>query len=144
VQRILLLLKSFSRQMRMFMHPRGVRRIKYDGKTVSDEMASSVQTYLTAFLIVFSISLMLISIEGKDAVTNFTSVLTAINNMGPGLNLVGPAKNFDHMSILSKYVLMFDMLAGRLELYPLLMLMNPFLWKETAEKQARIRRRADR
>ena len=87
---------------------------------------------------------MLISIEGKDAVTNFTSVLTTINNMGPGLNLVGPSKNFEHMSILSKYVLMFDMLAGRLELYPLLMLMNPLLWKETAQKQARIRRRFDR
>jgi trk system potassium uptake protein TrkH len=144
VQRILILLKSFTRQMRMFVHPRSVRRIKYDGKSISDEMASSVQTYLIAFLIVFGVSLMLISLEGKDAVTNFTSVLTTINNMGPGLNLVGPAKNFEHMSVLSKYVLMFDMLAGRLELYPLLMLMNPLLWKETAQKQARIRRRIDR
>ena len=144
VQRILILMKSFTRQMRIFVHPRSVRRIKYDGKSISDEMASSVQTYLIAFLIVFGVSLMLISIEGKDAVTNFTSVLTTINNMGPGLNLVGPSKNFEHMSILSKYVLMFDMLAGRLELYPLLMLMNPLLWKETAQKQARIRRRFDR
>ena len=144
VQRILLLLKSFVRQMRMYVHPRSVRRIKYDGKSVSDEMAASVQTYLTAFLIVFGVSIMLISLEGKDAVTNFTAVLTTINNMGPGLNLVGPAKNFDCMSTLSKYVLMFDMLAGRLELYPLLMLMNPLLWKETIHKQARIRRRMDR
>ena len=141
VQRILLLFKSFLRQMRMFAHPRGVRRIKYDGRSVSDEMAASVQTYLTAFLIVFGVSLMLISLEGKDAVTNFTAVLTTINNMGPGLNLVGPAKNFDCMSILSKYVLMFDMLAGRLELYPLLMLFSPTLWKETVQKQARMRRR---
>lgn len=141
VQRILMLFKSFLRQMRMFAHPHSVRRIKYDGRSVSDEMAASVQTYLTAFLIVFGVSIMLISLEGKDAVTNFTAVLTTINNMGPGLNLVGPAKNFECMSTLSKYVLMFDMLAGRLELYPLLMLFSPGIWKETLQKQARQRRR---
>ena len=141
VQRILLLFKSYLRQMQMFLHPRAVRRIKYDGKSVSDEMAASVQTYLTAFLLIFGVSLVLVSLEGKDPVTNFTAVLTTINNMGPGLNLVGPAKNFDCMSTLSKYVLMFDMLAGRLELYPLLLLFHPALWKETAQKQARLRRK---
>ena len=82
--------------------------------------------------------------EGRDLTTNFTAVLTTMNNMGPGLADVGPSRNFGELSVLSKYVLMFDMLAGRLELFPMLVLFHPVLWKETWAGSKRKRRRSRR
>ena len=79
----------------------------------------------------------LVMLEGVDLLTGFSSVLTTINNMGPGFNLVGPTMNFANMSTLSKYVLMFDMLAGRLELFPMLLFIHPGLWREAAERERR-------
>ena len=78
----------------------------------------------------FTFSVLLVSLEGKDLTTNFTAVAATINNIGPGLSLVGPTQNFGSFGIFSKYVLMFDMLAGRLELFPLLILFHPVLWKD--------------
>ena len=75
-------------------------------------------------------SLALISLEGKDMVTNFTAVATTINNVGPGLELVGPTQNFAHFNVLSKLVFIFNMIAGRLELFPLLLLFSPTTWKK--------------
>jgi trk system potassium uptake protein TrkH len=80
---------------------------------------------------------LLIAIDGNDLVTNFTAVAATINNIGPGLSMVGPTQNFSHFSIFSKYILMFDMIAGRLELFPLLMLFHPELWKEMFVKYTR-------
>ena len=82
---------------------------------------------------VFAVSLLIISFDGKDLVTNFTAVIATLNNIGPGLNLVGPTCNFGHFSVLSKYVIMFDMLAGRLELFPMLLVCYPPLWKQMFE-----------
>ena len=73
--------------------------------------------------------MLFVSLDGYDHTTNFTAVASALGNIGPGFSLVGPTQNFAHFSVLSKYVLMFDMLAGRLELFPLLVLLSPATWK---------------
>ena len=87
------------------------------------------------FMIIFSASVFAVSFEGKDLVSNFTAVAATINNRGPGLQMVGPTQNFQHFSVFSKYVLMFDMLAGRLELFPLLILFHPGAWKDLFTKR---------
>ena len=91
-------------------------------------------------MIVFSISVFLVSFEGKDLVTNFTAVIATINNIGPGLELVGPTQNFGGFSAVTKYVLMFDMLAGRLDLFPLLILLHPAMWKELFSSKMRAKK----
>ena len=93
-------------------------------------MVRSTNVYFIAFTTVFALSLFLLSFEGRDLVTSFTAVAATINNIGPGLNQVGPTCNFSFFSDFSKWVLIFDMLAGRLELFPMLMLFHPALWKE--------------
>ena len=90
----------------------------------------SVNAFLVAYLIVMAVSILIVSLNCDDVVTNFTSVVTCINNVGPGLNLVGPASNFGALHPLSKVVLIFDMLAGRLELFPMLLLFAPETWRK--------------
>ena len=94
------------------------------------EVTRSVNVYFITFMILFSLSVFALSFEGRDLITNFTAVAATINNIGPGLELVGPTQNFGLFTIFSKYVLMFDMLAGRLELFPLLILFHPAVWKD--------------
>lgn len=101
-----------------------------EDKPLDQSAISSVGVYFTTFILIFGVSFFLVSLEGNDLETNFTAVLTTLNNMGPGLAKVGPTQNFGGLSNLSKYVLMFDMLAGRLELFPMLVLFHPLLWKE--------------
>jgi trk system potassium uptake protein TrkH len=101
-----------------------------DGKTIEHEVVRAVNVYFITFIILFTTSVLLISFEGKDMTSNFTAVAATINNIGPGLELVGPTKNFNVYGTFSKYVLMFEMLAGRLELFPLLLLFYPPAWKE--------------
>ena len=101
-----------------------------DGKPVEHEVVRATNVYFITFMILFSFSVLALSFEGKDLVTNFTAVAATINNIGPGLELVGPTQNFMHFTMFSKYVLMFDMLAGRLELFPLLILLHPTVWKD--------------
>lgn len=95
----------------------------------------STNVYFITFMIIFTISVLAVSFEDKDLVTNFTAVIATLNNIGPGLELAGPTQNFGHFSIFSKYVLMFDMLAGRLELFPLLILFHPSAWKDFFTKR---------
>ena len=101
----------------------------------------SINVYFITFAVVFVISLFLVSFEENDLVTNFTAVAATINNIGPGLELAGPTQNFGHFSMLTKYVLMFDMLAGRLELFPLLILFHPAVWKDLHTTHRNWRRR---
>lgn len=101
-----------------------------DGKPVEHEIIRSVNVYFITYILLFALSVFLVSLEGKDLVTTFTAVAATFNNIGPGLAMVGPTQNFGILSIFSKYVLMFDMLAGRLELFPLLVLFLPTIWKE--------------
>lgn len=140
VSRVIMMLKSVKRELNAYLHPKSVRTIKMEGKALDQGAISSVAVYCITFTLVFAVSFLLVALEGRDLTTNFTAVLTTMNNMGPGLADVGPSKNFGGLSILSKYVLMFDMLAGRLELFPMLVLFHPVLWKETWEGGKRRRR----
>ena len=85
---------------------------------------------MIAYIVVFVISLVIVSFDNHDLITNFTAVTASINNIGPGLELVGPTANFSFFSVPSKIVLIFDMLAGRLELFPMLILFTPSTWKK--------------
>ena len=130
VSRILILIKGMSRELKTLVHPKQVQKISIDSREVERETVRSVNAYIVCYVIMFAISVMLLSIEETDLVTNFTAVATAINNVGPGLGAVGPMSNFGHLSVLSKLTLTFDMLAGRLELFPMLVLFSPATWKK--------------
>lgn len=140
VSRFIMLIKSVKRELMSYIHPKSIMKIKMDGKPVEHGVARSVNVYFITFVLVFVASVFLISLEGRDMTTNFTAVAATINNIGPGLELVGPARNFGFFSTPSKYVLMFDMLAGRLELFPLLILFYPTMWKEMFERRMHIHR----
>ena len=137
VSRIIVFVKSAVREVRSYIHPRSIKRVKVEGRPVEHEAIRSINVYLTTYVLIFVLSVFLISLEGKDLVTTFTSVAATINNIGPGLSQVGPTASFAHMTDLSKWVLIFDMLAGRLELFPMLILFHPTIWKQTFQRKAR-------
>ena len=130
VSRFVVLIKSVGKEIHSYIHPRSVKKIQIEGKPVEHDVVRSINVYCITFFIVFCVSVLLISFEGKDFVTNFTAVAATINNIGPGLELVGPTANFSFFTDFSKWILMFDMLAGRLELFPLLILFHPKIWKD--------------
>lgn len=140
VSRFVILLKSVKRELISYIHPRSIHKLKMDGKPIEHEVTRSVNVYFITFVLVFVASLLLVSLENNDLTTNFTAVAATINNIGPGLELVGPSRNFGFFTDFSKYVLMIDMLAGRLELFPLLILFYPPMWKEMFERQQHIHR----
>lgn len=131
VSRILILFKGMARELRTIVHPRQVKKISIDGKPVDREVIRSVNAYITTFIVIFAVSLIAISFEGRDLITSFTSVAATIGNAGPGLGGVGPMANYADFSIFSKLVLTFDMLAGRLELFPMLILFAPSTYSKT-------------
>lgn len=141
VSRLVILVKSIVREMNSYIHPKSVRKVKFDGAPVEQELLHSIQVYLAVYVLLFAGSVFLISLENYDLVTTFTAVATTFNNIGPGLALIGPAGNFSFFSDFSKWVMIFDMLAGRLELFPLLILFHPTLWKDMAARRVRRRRR---
>jgi len=130
VSRLVILIKGMAREVRMIIHPRRVRKISIDGKDVDREVVRSANAYMICYIIVFVSALVLISLDGLDLVTNFTSVVATINNIGPGLGKVGPLGNYAIFSGFSKLVLSFTMLAGRLELFPMLILFYPGTYKK--------------
>lgn len=134
ISRILVAIKTVFKEFKSYIHPKRVFKIKIDGKTVAHDVVRATNAYFLTFITLFVISIFLISFDDYDLITSFTSVVAAINNIGPGLELVGPTGNFSAFSDFSKFVLIFDMLAGRLELFPLLLLFYPSLWKETASQ----------
>ncbi len=135
VSRFVVAVKTIIKEMTSYIHPKSIQKIKIDKKPVDHEIIRSINVYFITFIIIFSASVFLISLEGKDLTTNFTAVAATINNIGPGLELVGPTQNFGSFSAFSKYVLMFDMLAGRLELFPLLILFHPVIWRDLFAKK---------
>ena len=137
ISRIIVFFKSAAKEVGSFIHPRSVKRIKVEGRPVEHEAIRSINVYLTTYVLIFAVSVFLISLENKDLVTNFTAVAATINNIGPGLSLVGPTAHFGHMSDLSKVTLIFDMLAGRLELFPMLILFHPTVWKQAFQRRVR-------
>ena len=130
VSRFVILIKTIIKELNSYIHPRSVKKIKVEGKPVEHEVIRSVNVYMITFILTFVVSVFLVSLEGKDLTTNFTAVAATINNIGPGLELAGPTQNFGHFGILSKIVMIFDMLAGRLELFPMLLLFHPVVIKE--------------
>lgn len=130
VSRIVIMCKTVVKELNSYIHPKSIQKIKFERKPVEHEVVRSINVYFITFTILFCASVFAVSFEGRDLVTTFTAVAATINNVGPGLNLVGPTQNFGLLSPFSKYVLMFDMLAGRLELFPLLILFHPAVWKD--------------
>lgn len=137
VSRFVLAAKSIKKELHSYIHPKAVKQIVMDDKEVDYGTIRSVFIYFVTFVIIFVISILIIALEEKDLVTNFTSVTTTLNNIGPGLSMVGPTQNFGHFSILSKWVFIIDMLAGRLELFPLLILFHPSIWHDLIVKPVR-------
>ena len=130
VSRIVIMLKTVKKELNNYSHPKSIKKIMFEKKAVEHEVLRAINVYLITFIIVFTSSLTLLSFENHDFSTTFTAVAATINNIGPGLNMVGPTGNFAFWSIPSKFVLMIDMLAGRLELFPLLILFSPKVLKE--------------
>lgn len=130
VSRFVILVKTVAKELNSYIHPKSIKKINFERKMVEHEVVRSTNVYFITYIILFATSVFLIAFEGRDLITNFTAVAATINNIGPGLEMVGPSQNFGLFSPFSKYVLMFDMLAGRLELFPLLLLFHPALWKD--------------
>lgn len=130
VSRLIILFKGMAKELQTMVHPRQVKKIKMDSHTIDHEIVRSVNVYMVAYLMIFAVSLVMISFDNHDLITNFTAVAATINNIGPGLELVGPIANFSFFSAPTKIVLIFDMLAGRLELFPMLLLFTPATWKK--------------
>ncbi|MEE1061522.1 MAG: TrkH family potassium uptake protein, partial [Ruminococcus sp.] len=130
ISRIILLFKEVKKEITLLVHPRNVKTVKMDGKAVAHDVMRTTSVYLVVYIGIFALSYLLIAIDNKDFVTSFTSVASALNNTGPGLGAVGPVGNFSDFSILSKSVFIFDMIAGRLELFPILLLFAPSAWKK--------------
>lgn len=129
VSRMQIRAKMIAREIGSYINPRAVKKVQIDGKTIDPELERSVSVYFFVFLLIFTASTIIVSFEGHDLVTTFTAVAATINNIGPGLSLVGPTSNYAFLNGLSKWVLIFDMLAGRLELFPLIIFLTPMTYK---------------
>ncbi len=130
VSRFVILFKTVKKEFTSYIHPKSIKKIQMDGKPVDHETIRTVNVYIITFMVLFVLSVFLISFDNTDIITGFTAVAATINNIGPGLELVGPVENFGFFSPFAKYVLIFDMLAGRLELFPLLLLFHPSIWRD--------------
>ena len=130
VSRFLLMGKTVGKELKQALHPQVVAPVRMDGKLVNHETIRTTNVYIAAYIFLFGASLMLVSLDGFDMVTNFTSVAATLNNIGPGLNQVGPMMNFGGFSNPAKLVMIFDMLAGRLEIFPMLVLFLPDTWRK--------------
>ena len=117
------------KELKQALHPQVVAPVRMDGKVVNHETIRATNVYVAAYIFIFAASFMLVSLDGFDMVTNFTSIAATLNNIGPGLNQVGPMMNFGAYSNFAKLVLIFDMLAGRLEIFPMLVLFMPDTWR---------------
>lgn len=130
VSRLVILVKTVKKELGQYLHPKMVRKIKMDGRVVDHEVVRSINVFMVAYMLIFGFSLLLIGFDNQDLVTNFTAVAATFNNIGPGLGLVGPVQNFSVFSNGAKIVLIFDMLAGRLEIFPILLLFVRDTWKK--------------
>jgi trk system potassium uptake protein TrkH len=128
--RVLILIKAVRQEINSFIHPRSVKAVGMDDRTVDKAVVKSVCVYGALFTLIYLGSVFIVSIDKYDMVTNFTAVLATMNNVGPGLEVVGATGNYAGFNYLSKIVFIFDMLAGRLELYPILLLFVPMMWKK--------------
>ncbi len=128
--RVIILIKSTINKIGCMVNPHKVKTVKIDGKPISSDTQSSVQSFFIVFLLVLTVATLLISLDGYDFTTNFTASLACISNIGPGLSKVGPYGNYAIFSNFSKLVLSLEMIAGRLELFPILILFSPSTYKK--------------
>ena len=135
--------KAMASYVGSFLHPRGVRRVRFEDKDVEESTLHAIFVYFMGVFFIFTVSMLILALENMDLTSTFTAVAATFNNIGPGLNLVGPTCNFGFLSDLSKAVLIFDMLAGRLEVFPMLMLLYVPLWKEAYREHKRKQRRRE-
>lgn len=131
VVRLLVLVKSALHSLKKNASPRSVFSVKADGQRVSSEALSAILLYFAVYMIFAGVSILIVSLDNKDFATTVTSVMATLNNIGPGIGAIGPTGNFAGFSILSKLVLSVNMLVGRLELYPILVLFLPYMWKKS-------------
>ena len=129
VSRFIIYIKSAQKEVASLLHPNSVKKIKMDDKVVDHETIRSANIYLIIYILLVGGSILLVSLNGFDLVTTVTAVIATFNNIGPGLGVVGPMGNFSSLSILSKLVLIFDMLVGRLEIFPIIVLFFRDTWK---------------
>ena len=137
VSRVVVLYKGATHEMRRALHPKQVKKISMDGRIVEHEVVRNTNAFIMIYLLLLIASMLLVSLDPAVAqassnplVTNFTAVIATLNNIGPGLDAVGPAGNFAFYGVFSKIVFIFNMLAGRLELFPMLILLHPATWKK--------------
>ena len=130
VARVLLIFKSLRRNIRQVMHPRRVQVVRINGAPVDEKVLDNTNAYLAAYVIILVVSILLISLDGFSAGTNLSAVLACFNNVGPGLETIGPTCNYSGFGVLSKLVLIVDMLAGRLEIFPILVLLSRSTWRQ--------------
>lgn len=128
VSRLMLLIKRVRQQLHHMLHPRSVSTIKFEGKKVEDETLSSVANYFVVYMLCFALIFLILCFESFDIETNFSATAACFNNIGPGLSLVGPTSSYAGYSPLSKIVLSFAMLLGRLEIFPLILTFIPSTW----------------
>ena len=129
VARVLLLFKSLRRNIRQVLNPQKVQVVRNNGRTVEEKVLDNTNAYLAAYVVIIIVSFLIISLDGFSTGTNISAVLACFNNIGPGLEMVGPTCNYSAYSVLSKIVLIIDMLAGRLEIFPILVLLSRSTWK---------------
>lgn len=126
--RVLLLLKSLRRNIRKVLHPQKVQIVRNNGRMVNEKILDNTNAYLAAYIVIVLLSFVLISLDGFSITTNISAVFACFNNIGPGFEAVGPTCNYGSYSALSKVVLIWDMLAGRLEIFPILILLSGSTW----------------
>jgi trk system potassium uptake protein TrkH len=130
VSRIVMLFKTLMKELSYLVHKRSIKVLKFDGNKIEHETLRSVNVFFACYMFIFAISVILVSLDNFDFTSSFTAVAATLNNIGPGLEVVGPLGNFSDFSYFSKFVMMFDMLAGRLEIFPILILFSPATWKK--------------
>ena len=126
--RALIVIRNARNELNFIVHPKAIKRVYMDGHTVEGTTVKSVSAYLGIYVITFIVSTLIVALDNFDFQTTVTSVAATLNNIGPGLGMVGPMGNYAEFSYLSKIVLMFDMLAGRLELLPIFIVIKPKTW----------------
>lgn len=131
VSRVMVLFRSLGREISHLTHPRSVKKIRLNGQAVSEEIVRSVGSFLVAYVILVMLSVFIVSKDNVDFTSTFSAVLASVGNIGPGLGVVGPTGNFGGFSDVSKITLIFDMLAGRLEIYPMLVLFYVGTWRKS-------------
>ena len=129
ISRVIIFFKAARQDLNKMLHTHAVTAIRFEGKPLDEKTLQGVHNYFNVYMLLIMLSTVLVSLDGFDLTTTFTAVITCLNNVGPGMEIVGPMGNFSQFSAPVKYLLSFDMLAGRLELYPMLALFAPRLWR---------------